>query len=167
MACTPAVEAVSVTRLDSPLGTLAVRATAAGVCAVEFLDDGGAAPAECRADAVSWAVAARTVAELVEYFAGRLRAFTVPVCQPGTTFQQEVWAELRNVPFGATRSYDALARAVGRPRAGRAVGQANGRNQVAVLVPCHRVINKGGGLGGYGAGLWRKRWLLDLERDGR
>lgn len=154
--------ATSCAFLDSPLGPLAVRATATGVCAVEFLDD-ATAPADVRTDAASWNMTARTVAELLEYFAGRLRAFTVPVSQPGTAFQLQVWAQLRKVSFGTTCAYDDLARAVGRPRAVRAVGQANGRNQVAVLVPCHRVISKDGGLGGYGAGLWRKRWLLDLE----
>jgi O-6-methylguanine DNA methyltransferase len=154
---------VSAVRLDSPLGSLAIRATAAGVCAVEFLDD-AQTPAECRADAGSWEVATRAAAELTEYFAGRLSAFTVPVAQPGTEFQRAVWAELAKIPIGQTRSYHDVARALGQPRAARAVGAANGRNQVAVIVPCHRVIASGGGLGGYGCGLWRKQWLLDLER---
>ena len=102
--------------------------------------------------------------ELGEYFEGRRRRFEVPVDAPGTEFEQAVWNELRRIPYGETRSYDDLAHAVGRPGGSRAVGQANGRNRVAIVLPCHRVVNKSGEMGGYGGGLWRKRFLLDLER---
>jgi len=101
--------------------------------------------------------------ELADYFAGKLKKFDSPLVEPGTPFQESVWAALRDIPYGETRSYAELARAVGNPKAVRAVAQANGRNRIAILVPCHRVINTGGKLGGYGGGLWRKRRLLEIE----
>lgn len=103
-------------------------------------------------------------AQLSAYFAGELRTFDVPLATHGTPFQESVWAALREVPYGATCSYADLARAVGRPTAVRAVGAANGRNPVCVVVPCHRVVATGGGLTGYAGGLERKQLLLDLER---
>jgi methylated-DNA-[protein]-cysteine S-methyltransferase len=106
-------------------------------------------------------------AQLRAYLAGELTAFDLPLRQPGTAFQQRVWAELMNIPYGATISYAELAKRVGQPTAARAVGSANGRNQIAVIVPCHRVIAAGGGLGGYGGELWRKEWLLQLESGRR
>lgn len=101
--------------------------------------------------------------ELTTYFDGTRSRFAVPVRTPGTPFQEEVWEELRRIPYGETRSYADLARAIGRPSAVRAVARANGANRVAVLVPCHRVVGADGALTGYGGGLWRKRKLLDLE----
>jgi methylated-DNA-[protein]-cysteine S-methyltransferase len=98
------------------------------------------------------------------YLAGELKAFTVPMRQPGTPFQKKVWEELVRIPFGETISYRQLAKRVGKPLACRAVGSANGRNQLIVAVPCHRVIAADGTLGGYGGGLWRKEWLLAHER---
>jgi AraC family transcriptional regulator of adaptative response/methylated-DNA-[protein]-cysteine methyltransferase len=106
-------------------------------------------------------------AELGEYFAGTRREFTVALAYPGTPFEREVWTRLLQIPYGKTRSYEELARAVGRPGASRAVGTANGRNRIAILIPCHRVVNKNGELGGYGGGLWRKRLLLELEKSAR
>ncbi len=105
--------------------------------------------------------------ELDAYFSGQLRTFSLTLSAPGTLFQERVWAELQRIPFGETRSYEDLARAVGAPSAQRAVGRANGTNRIAILIPCHRVINKDGGLGGYGGLLWRKEALLHLERTGR
>lgn len=102
--------------------------------------------------------------ELDAYFAGKRRAFTVPVAPRGTPFQERVWAELLKIPFGVTRSYGALAAAIGAPAASRAVGLANGRNPIAIIVPCHRVIGANGSLTGYGGGMDRKRFLLDLEQ---
>lgn len=106
-------------------------------------------------------------AEIAEYFAGTRRAFTVPLAPAGTPFQERVWAELRRIPYGETRSYEALAEAIGQPTAMRAVAGANGMNRLAILLPCHRVIGKDGSLTGYGGGVWRKRLLLELERTGR
>jgi len=105
-------------------------------------------------------------AELAEYFAGKCRHFSVPVVYPGTEFEQRVWNQLLAIPYSETRSYQDLARTLGQPGASRAVGRANGMNRIAILIPCHRVVNHNGELGGYGGGLWRKRILLELERTG-
>jgi methylated-DNA-[protein]-cysteine S-methyltransferase len=101
--------------------------------------------------------------QLEEYFAGTRHTFDVPLTLNGNPFEQRVWAELLTIPFGETASYGEIARQIGSPDAPRAVGLANGRNPVAVIVPCHRVIGANGTLTGYGGGLERKRLLLDLE----
>lgn len=102
--------------------------------------------------------------ELDAYFAGRLRTFALPVRPHGTAFQERVWSELVKIPYGATRSYGALAAALGAPKASRAVGLANGRNPIAIVIPCHRVIGGNGALTGYGGGIERKRFLLATEQ---
>jgi len=102
--------------------------------------------------------------ELDAYFAGKLRAFTVPTAPQGTDFQKRCWAALQKIPYGATRSYGQQASAIGAPAASRAVGLANGRNPISIIVPCHRVIGANGSLTGYGGGMDRKRYLLDLEQ---
>ena len=109
-------------------------------------------------------VLAQLKKELAEYFAGRRREFEVPLHVDGSPFQMSVWRELERIPYGETRSYEDVARAVGSPGAVRAVGNANGMNRIAIVLPCHRVVNKGGKLGGYGGGLWRKQRLLALEQ---
>jgi methylated-DNA-[protein]-cysteine S-methyltransferase len=101
--------------------------------------------------------------QLADYFAGRRTTFDLPLAMAGNDFELSVWAALREIPYGETTSYGAVARAIGRPSAPRAVGLANGRNPIAVVVPCHRVIGADGSLTGYGGGLERKRLLLDLE----
>ncbi len=106
---------------------------------------------------------ARARAQLEEYFAGERREFDLPLSLSGNPFELRVWAELRRIPYGETVSYGEIARRIGDPGAARAVGLANGRNPVAVIVPCHRVIGADGSLTGYGGGLERKRYLLDLE----
>ena len=107
------------------------------------------------------------IAQLREYFAGKRRAFDVPLAAHGTEFQRAVWKGLVAIPYGETRSYGELARRIGRARAVRAVGLANGRNPISIIVPCHRVIGADGTLTGYGGGLERKRFLLELENGGR
>jgi O-6-methylguanine DNA methyltransferase len=107
----------------------------------------------------------RAEIQLREYFAGERRAFDLPLDHPGSSFQERVWTELTRVPYGGTISYRQLAERVGAGAAWRAVGRANGSNRLAVIVPCHRVVATGGGLGGYGGGLPAKRFLLDLEAD--
>lgn len=102
--------------------------------------------------------------ELDRYFAGKLTAFTVATAAVGTPFQRAVWAALTKIPYGATRTYAQQAAAIGRPKAVRAVGAANGRNPISIVVPCHRVIGADGSLTGFGGGLPRKQALLDLER---
>ena len=102
-------------------------------------------------------------AQLGEYFAGRRRAFDLPLDYPGSPFQRRVWDALRRIPYGETRTYAELAREVGEPGAARAVGRANGANRLAIVIPCHRVVAADGSLGGYGGGLWRKLRLLETE----
>jgi len=109
-------------------------------------------------------ILARAAAQLTEYFAGERRDFDLALAPSGTEFQRTVWHALADIPFGTTCSYGDLARVVGRPSASRAVGAANGRNPIAIILPCHRVIGSSGELTGYGGGLPMKRWLLDHER---
>lgn len=101
--------------------------------------------------------------QVLAYFAGTLRKFTLPLAPAGTAFQKNVWAALRRIPFGKTRSYGEIAAGVGNPKASRAVGRANGTNPICVIIPCHRVINADGSLGGFGYGEALKRRLLALE----
>jgi methylated-DNA-[protein]-cysteine S-methyltransferase len=147
--------------IDTPLGPLRVIASAGAIVGVAFDDR---APGR-RARAARDDVLDRAEAELREYFAGSRTAFTVPLSAPGTALQRAVWAELSKIPFGETRSYADVARAVGRPRAARAVGSANGKNPLAIIVPCHRVVGSDRALRGYAGGVGRKRWLL--AHDGR
>lgn len=158
--------------IPSPLGPLRLGATRAGLCLMEFQDPLRLAAAH--RGLKRWLdlpfIPGRNphidqaATELDEYFAGRRRQFTVPLVAPGTGFETRVWKALGTIPYGTTWSYAQLAGELGKPSAQRAVGMANGRNRIALFIPCHRVINTGGGLGGYGGGLWRKHWLLELER---
>jgi AraC family transcriptional regulator of adaptative response/methylated-DNA-[protein]-cysteine methyltransferase len=159
--------------VESPLGPLVTAANREGVCLLEFTDrralEAQVAQVRKRFDcAVIPGQNDHTrslIEELGEYFAGRLTEFRTPLVYPATPFQKAVWDGLRQIPYGETLSYEALARAVGAPGAQRAVGRANGQNRICIVIPCHRVINKDGKLGGYGGGLWRKQFLLDLERQ--
>jgi AraC family transcriptional regulator, regulatory protein of adaptative response / methylated-DNA-[protein]-cysteine methyltransferase len=166
-------ECVLLSWLRSPLGPLVAGATAAGICLLEFTDR---RMLEAQFTTVRKRLAAPVVPgsnehlekladEIARYFAGSLRSFSVPLIYPGTPFQQRVWAQLLAIPYGETRSYEDLAIAVGDKKAVRAVGRANGLNRIAIVIPCHRVVNKSGALGGYGGGLRRKQFLLDLERS--
>jgi methylated-DNA-[protein]-cysteine S-methyltransferase len=101
--------------------------------------------------------------ELIEFFNGKRKKFDIPVCQSGTAFQQRVWNELVNIPFGKTISYLELARMLGDEKVIRAAAQTNGKNKIAIIVPCHRVIGSDKSLVGYAGGLWRKKWLLQHE----
>lgn len=157
---------------ESPVGPLLMGANDDGVCLLEFTDR-RALETQIATLRRRFACAIvpgththldRLQSELTAYFAGTLRQFTVPLVYPGTPFQCKVWEQLLRIPYGETRSYEDIARAVGTPGAQRAVGTANGCNRIAIVIPCHRVVNKGGKLGGYGGGLWRKQLLLDLER---
>lgn len=113
-----------------------------------------------REDAAPFAGA---ISQLEEYFAGERRQFDLPLGASGTAFQEAVWAGLMTIPYGGSMSYSSLARQIGNPKAVRAVGMANGRNPVSIIVPCHRVIGQNGSLTGYGGGLKAKSWLLDHE----
>ena len=103
--------------------------------------------------------------ELQHYFTSGFNTFTIPIGYQGSLFQKSVWAELQKIPFGYTRSYSDIAQAIGRPSACRAVAQANSMNQIAIIIPCHRVIHADGSLGGYAGGIERKAWLLQHEKD--
>lgn len=109
----------------------------------------------------------QTAAELKEYFSGKRKSFTVPLAPNGTQFQRSVWQALGNIPYGETRTYQQIAEEIGKPKACRAVGMANRYNPIWILVPCHRVVGKDGGLTGYAGGLERKQFLLDLEQENR
>jgi len=102
--------------------------------------------------------------ELKEYFAGSRKTFTTPIVMSGTPFQKQVWEQLLTIPYGQTRSYTQQAIQMGSPEAIRAIAHANGENRMAILIPCHRVIGADGNLTGYGGGIWRKRFLLELEK---
>lgn len=108
-------------------------------------------------------ILAETVRQLDEYFAGKRYDFDLPLAPQGTPFQQQVWAALRQIPYGTTASYGQIAAAIGNPKASRAVGMANNRNPIAVIIPCHRVIGADGSLVGYGGGIPIKKQLLELE----
>lgn len=103
--------------------------------------------------------------ELSEYFSGKIKDFEVPITQSGTSFQQRVWSELLKIPYGETVSYNFIAESLGDKKSIRAVGASNGKNQVSIIVPCHRVIGSNGSLTGYAGGLWRKKWLLNHEKE--
>jgi methylated-DNA-[protein]-cysteine S-methyltransferase len=103
------------------------------------------------------------IEQLIQYFHGQRRVFELPISQPGTSFQQEVWGHLMTIPYAKTISYIQLAIKTGDPKATRAVASANGKNNVAIIIPCHRVIGANKDLVGYGGGLWRKKWLLEHE----
>ena len=164
---------VHVDRVATPLGPMLVGATDEALCLLEFVDRRalpnqakrvrerlGAVFAPGRND-----ITKRTEEQLDAYFEGELRRFDIPIRPVGSDFQEEVWSALADIPYGETRSYADVAAAVGRPRAVRAVGTANGLNALAIVVPCHRVVGADGRLTGYGGGLWRKQRLLDLERE--
>ena len=149
-------------RMDSPVGALHLRATDDAIVAIEFHAERPAVALAGSRAAQRWLDAARH--QLDEYFAGVRERFELPLRAEGSVFQRAVWAELAQLPFGATTSYLELARRLGRPTACRAVGAANGRNPIAIVVPCHRVIGSDGSLTGYAGGLPRKQWLLAHER---
>ncbi|MBY0312464.1 MAG: methylated-DNA--[protein]-cysteine S-methyltransferase [Phycisphaerales bacterium] len=165
------IEPIVARWLNTPMGPMLAAASERGVCMLEFVDR--------RALAVQLATLRRRLhrpivpgsnthiehleRELAAYFNNPRHVFNVPLDSPGTEKQQEVWAALRRIPLGETRSYAQVAREVGRPTAVRAVARANGDNRIAIIIPCHRVIGSGGDLTGYAGGLWRKRRLLEHE----
>jgi methylated-DNA-[protein]-cysteine S-methyltransferase len=148
---------------DSPIGPLLIAGDQEGLRYIHFPKNGKAAkPDGTWVESNSGAVA-EAVAQLRQYFAGRLTEFDLPLAPQGTQFQLAVWRELRRIPYGETVSYGELARRIGNPKASRAVGSANGANQIPIVIPCHRVLAAGGQLGGFGGGLPIKEALLNLE----
>lgn len=152
---------ISMMMMASPIGPLQLCARGGELIAVNL--PGSIVAIEAAADDVVTVAAA----QLSEYFAGARTAFDLPLGPPKPGFQKLVWHALSAIPFGETRSYGAIARAIGRPSASRAVGAANGKNPIAIIVPCHRVIGASGELTGYAGGMPAKRWLLDHERRGQ
>lgn len=151
--------------VDSPIGELTVVAEDGALVGLYMTGHRPTPDPESFGERVDDALPAAT-AQLAEYFAGERTAFDLPLAPRGTAFQQAVWAALRDIPYGETRSYGELAAALGRPGASRAVGLANGRNPISIVVPCHRVVGAGGKLTGYAGGMERKSWLLALELGG-
>lgn len=151
---------ISWARLDTPIGTLSIGATSSAVVAVDF----GGVDRDVEFVERPVGVLAVALTQLREYFDGSRTEFDVPVDPSGTTFQRDVWGELSRINYGETISYGEQARRVGRPTAARAVGAANGRNPVPVIVPCHRVVGADGSLTGFAGGVGIKTWLLEHER---
>lgn len=145
---------MSACAIETPIGPLTLQADESAVSAMRF-GAGGAQDASPLLDAAE--------AQLREYFAGARRTFDLPLAPHGTAFQQRVWTALRAIPYGETRTYGELAAAIGSPNASRAVGMANHRNPIPIIIPCHRVIGANGTLTGYAGGLEVKRKLLALE----
>ncbi|HEV3047232.1 MAG TPA: methylated-DNA--[protein]-cysteine S-methyltransferase [Solirubrobacteraceae bacterium] len=162
MAPQVSAEQLSYTTIASPIGELLLLGEDRALCGLYM--QRGRRPVRVdrrwRADAAPFA---GVIAELDEYFDGRRRRFETPLVMYGSEFERRVWRALREIPYGETTSYGELARTLGQPSAARAVGLANGRNPISVIVPCHRVIGADGSLTGYGGGLERKRTLLELE----
>ena len=157
--------------IETPIGTMVACATDKGICVLEFSDS-----KMLEAELKNIAQREKTTVvqgespyfalleeELSEYFAGKRRVFSVSLSPFGTDFQQRVWQVLQTIPYGQTWSYKQQATALGSPKSVRAVANANGMNRISILIPCHRVIGSNGTLTGYGGGLWRKKFLLELE----
>lgn len=151
-------------RCPSPVGVLTLVATPRALVAILWeQDDPDRVRLEPMVEREDHPVLEATATQLAEYFAGRRQIFDLPLEFRGTAFQQSVWQALLTIPFGETRSYGQIARAIGRPSASRAVGAANGRNPISIVAPCHRVIGSQGALTGFAGGLEAKATLLDLE----
>lgn len=153
----------------SPVGNISIEATENAITKIHFMDNlvnnsvGNSIENTQGINKEFSEVIQKCVQELDLYFTGKLKQFTVPLQTQGTDFQKVVWAELQNIPFGKTISYLELARRLGNEKVIRAAGTANGKNPIAIIIPCHRVIGSDGTLVGYAGGLWRKKQLLDLE----
>jgi len=157
--------------ITSPLGDMIAGATENGVCFLEWHDRGGVERIKQRVEKRYRMPLApgnnshldKLQEEVTRYFDGKLKQFSVALDIKGTPFERSTWDRLLSIQYGKTRSYGEMADLLGKPRASRAVGRANGANYISIVVPCHRVIETNGGLGGYGGGIKRKRYLLDLE----
>ena len=149
--------------MQTPLGWLQIKGSEAGISEIGFIDE---APEEVSTREVP-ACLQNCVDQLTEYFQGKRRHFDFVLKPIGTEFQQKVWQQLQEIPFGKTRSYLDISLKLGEATYTRAVGSANGRNPLAIVVPCHRVVGSDGTLTGYAGGLWRKKWLLQFEGTSR
>ena len=145
------------TYYNSPLGQIELTGTKEGIISIMFCEDG-----EQAKDIP--VVLAECYQQIDEYFQGKRHSFSIKYVLNGTEFQNKVWAELAKIPYGETVSYKNIAEAIGNVKAIRAVGNANGKNTLNIVIPCHRVIGANGSLTGYGGGLWRKEWLINHEQ---
>lgn len=157
---------VEIVYYNSPIGALEIRSTGSAISDVLFVNSWKGA--KVNEEELSFvkprsAIIKTCIKQLDEYFAGKRTEFNFHISQVGTEFQQQVWAELCNIPYGRTISYLELSKRIGNVKAIRAVGTANGNNSICIIVPCHRVIGSNGELVGYGGDLWRKKWLLEHE----
>ncbi len=143
----------------SEIGLLEVVGNAKGILTITFVED------EFEADRNLPACMTECLRQLDEYFKGKRQKFSVPLLLDGTEFQKTVWQQLQKIPFGETASYGDVARAICSPQAFRAVGNANNKNRIPLIIPCHRVIGSDGKLVGFGSGIWRKEWLLGHEKS--
>lgn len=143
--------------IPSPLGKIIVSADEVGICSLDFDEN----VPKCQESNTH---IEQLIVELDEYFKGKRKEFSVALNPKGTPFQQGVWEVLQGIPYGKTISYSEEADFLKHPKAVRAVANANGKNPIPIVIPCHRVIAKGGGIGGYSGGLWRKEFMLDLEQ---
>ena len=149
------------TIFESPIGNILIAASGQGISEISFLSDSDAGRA---VSGNATDITGICQNQLEEYFEGQRQNFHLPLDLKGTPFQLSVWRALLLIPFGTVWSYGKVARQIGNPKAGRAVGGANHRNPISIIVPCHRVLGSGGDLTGYGGGLWRKEWLIKHER---
>lgn len=145
---------------DSKVGILQIEGTDEAITEVRFSDK-----KKIRSDPNLHPLIQECQKQLDEYFKGKRKSFSLKLQLEGTDFQKKVWAELMKIPFGKTASYKDIATAIGNQKAVRAVGGANGKNNIAIIIPCHRVIGADGSLVGFGGGLWRKVWLLNHEKS--
>ena len=164
---------IVVDRVLTPLGPMLAAGNDTGLCLLEFADR-KMLPRQFQRIGKQYGrailpgsheVLAETDRQIQQYFAGTRIEFDLPLCAEASPFQEAVWKELRQIPYGQTRSYRELAQTLGKPNASRAVGRSNGDNRLAIVIPCHRVVRSDGQLCGYAGGLWRKRWLLNHERQ--
>ncbi len=164
---------IDLKRIETPLGTMYACAVEQGICLLEFTDR---KMLETEFKYLAKVLNATIVQgdnphfslleeQLKEYFDGKRKDFTIPLFTPGSDFQNGVWQALGEIPYGETKSYKQQAIYIGKPEAVRAVANANGMNKISILIPCHRVIGADGSLTGYGGGIWRKKWLLDFEKQ--
>jgi methylated-DNA-[protein]-cysteine S-methyltransferase len=151
-------------RIDSPVGELLLLGDGKALTGMYMLKQrhGPVGPQDAKRDDALFLEAAK---QLAAYFAGELRIFDLPLSPEGTSFQKKVWRGLLDIPYGVTESYGELAKRIGHDLGARAVGLANGRNPIGIIIPCHRVIGANGSLTGYGGGLERKQWLLEHEQS--
>lgn len=171
----PQKNLIAITRILTPLGPMLAGATEEGICLLEFVDR---RMLETQLQRIKKLLNADLMPgtnghfeelnqQITEFFAGKRKQFTIPLVLDGTAFQKRVWRELMEIPYGNTRSYKEQAEKINSPQAVRAVAKANGDNRIAIIVPCHRVIGSNGKLVGYGGGLWRKQYLLNLEAQNK